>query len=293
LHRTSKMILKVFSLIALTAGCLSSVGQDTLPGFTVINRGSERIIISWTNPYAQNIRQLSIQRSFDSLRNYKTILTVPDPTAPQNGYVDTKATNDHMFYRLYILLDSGRYIFSAVEHPGIDNGNANTNFQNISNSGEIIAMNKLRSFKAEVANANERIIFVKRKETLVGFIAESALKSFRDYANSVTKDTIFMKAADTLVILPYVAKEYFRPSRYVFTEKDGNIKILLDQASSRKYGVKFFEEDDTEVFEIKQIKEPLVILDKTNFIHSGWFTFELYEDGKLKEKHKFYVPKDF
>lgn len=279
--------------MALKAICILSVSQDTLPGFTVINRGSERIIISWTNPYAQNIRQLSIQRSFDSLRNYKTILTVPDPTAPQNGYVDTKATNDHMFYRLYILLDSGRYIFSTAERPGIDNGSTNTNFQNISNSGEIIALNKLRSFKAEAANANERIIYVKRKETLVGFIAESALKSFRDYSNSVTKDTIIMKAADTLVILPYVAREYFRPSRYVFTEKDGNIKILLDQASAKKYAVKFFEEDDTEVFEIKHIKEPLVILDKTNFIHSGWFTFELYEDGKLKEKHKFYVPKNF
>src|SRR5689334_12415066 len=109
--RYLSMALKfsLFSIILFTF--LSSAAQDTLPRFSIVNRGKDRIIISWTNPYGQQIKQLSIQRSFDSLRNFKTILTVPDPTVPQNGYVDTKATNDHMFYRLYILLDSGRYSF--------------------------------------------------------------------------------------------------------------------------------------------------------------------------------------
>jgi len=34
-------------------------------------------------------------------------------------------------------------------------------------------------------------------------------------------------------------------------------------------------------------------LDKANFLHAGWFRFELYENGQLKEKHRFYIPKDF
>jgi hypothetical protein len=43
---------------------------------------------------------------------------------------------------------------------------------------------------------------------------------------------------------------------------------------------------------IKKITEPYLTLDKVNFIHAGLFNFEVYEDGLLVEKHKFYIPKD-
>jgi len=102
-----------------------------------------------------------------------------------------------------------------------------------------------------------------------------------------------MKTSDTLVVKTFIPKEFYRPSKYVFTEKDGNIKIALPNAGLHKYALKFFEPDQSEAFEIKHISDTLIILDKTNFVHSGWFNFELYEDGKLKEKHKLYVPKDF
>src|SRR5690348_5472212 len=93
--------------------------QDTLPKFSVRNVGNNRIIIGWVNKF-ENIKQISIQRSFDSILNFKTILTVPDPANPQNGYLDTKATNDHMFYRLYIQLDKGVFLFSEAKKPTID-----------------------------------------------------------------------------------------------------------------------------------------------------------------------------
>lgn len=289
------MCRKYYLVFVLLNIFFAAAAQDTLPKFSVINKGNDRIIISWVSPYEKTIRQLSIQRSFDSLKNFKTILTVPDPTVLQNGYVDTKAMNDHMFYRLYILRDSGKYLFSIVKRPISDNANT-TNFQIINPADDlsgIIELNKLKGFITDSGNATERIIFIKKKDIVVGFITERSLKSFRDYVNYNTRDTLLMKASDTIVIKPFVARDYFIPSRYVFTEKDGNIKILLNDAASKKYAVKFFEEGHSEVFEIKHIKEPLVIVDKTNFIHSGWFTFELYDDGKLKEKHKFYVPKDF
>jgi hypothetical protein len=61
----------------------------------------------------------------------------------------------------------------------------------------------------------------------------------------------------------------------------------------KSYSIKFFEEDNSPLFEVKQVKEASLVLDKANFLHSGWFKFELYEDGKLKEKNKFFIPKDF
>ena len=96
--------------------CVQLHAQDTLPHFSVRNVGNNRIIVDWVNRFT-DIRQISIQRSFDSLKNFKTILTVADPTNPQNGFADNKADNDHMFYRLYILLDKGVFLFGNSKRP--------------------------------------------------------------------------------------------------------------------------------------------------------------------------------
>jgi hypothetical protein len=71
------------------------------------------------------------------------------------------------------------------------------------------------------------------------------------------------------------------------------VKISLPEAASKKYTIKFQDEKDAPVFELKEVKDSILTLDKTNFIHSGWFKFELYENGELKEKYKFFIPKDF
>ena len=108
-----------------------------------------------------------------------------------------------------------------------------------------------------------------------------------------TKDTLFFKDGDTIQIKPFVPKEVYKISSYVFANKDGNILINLPDADKKKYSVKFLELDATELFEIKELKQSPLIVDKTNFIHAGWFRFELYEDGKIKEKNKFFIPKEF
>ncbi len=290
----------LFLLLLVSAG---ATAQDTLPKFSVVNLANNRVIISWTNPYGVNIRQISIQRSFDSLRNFKTILTVPDATAPQNGYADTKATNDHMFYRLYLLLDSnGHYLFSRSKRPASSAGSAAaTAFLNqAANQNGIISLNKIEDMVKAESNSTtsaesivDRLIFVKKRDTLVGAIKAEMLKHFRDSINFRTKDTVSMKSTDTLVIRTFIAKEMFRPSRWVFTEKDGNVKILLPEATQKKYTLRFLEDDNTMLFEVNRIPDTYLILDKSNFMHSGWFNFELYEDGKLKERHKVYIPKDF
>ena len=98
---------------------------------------------------------------------------------------------------------------------------------------------------------------------------------------------------DSIIIKPFVAKEVYKPSLFVFTGRDGHVTIALPNVTSKKYNVKFFEDDTTPIFEVKEVKESPLILDKTNFMHAGWFRFELYENGQLKEKHRLYIPKDF
>ena len=226
--------------------------EDTLPKFSLKNVGNNRIIIGWVNNFP-NIRQISIQRSFDSLTGYKTILTVPDPTTPQNGYVDAKATNNHMFYRIYIMLEKGIFLFSVAKRPVLDTV-------------------RLNDAKQMMQDSFRRANFPDRIDKLP------------------TPDSVAFPNVNNNKPKPYV----FLPSLYVYTNRDGYVRISLpDEEKPKKYSIKFFEEDETFLFELKEVKEKNFKIDKTNFYHAGWFRFELYEDGKLKEKHKFYLEKDF
>lgn len=283
--------------------------QDTLPQFSLVNKGNNRIVASWTNPYGKSIRQLSVQRSFDSLKTFKTIVTLPDPTVLQNGYVDQTSTSDQMFYRLYILLDSGKYVFSKSKKPTADVARVTANQPPVveaivkdtsatkinppATTSPVIEKPRKETPNAKPKEVIEKFIFVKKRDTLIGQVNEKNIRRFRDSIAYRTKDTLFSLTADTIVIKPFVPKEVYKPSKFVFTERDGNVRILLPDVATKKYNVKFFEDDTNMIFEIKQIKDRSLLVDKSNFIHSGWFKFELYEDGELKEKHRLFVPKDF
>jgi len=282
--------------------------QETLPKFTVVKRGADRIIISWINPYGKGIRQLSIQSSLDSIKNFKTIATLPDPTVPQNGYVDSKPSNDYMFYRVYILLDSGKYVFSDAQRPSayiappataavkdtmtivIEKNDPKATI--VTGQGEYKPAAKPKPIVEKIV-IPERMIYVKKRDSLMGQISENMVKKFRDSVNLKTKDTFSFKTPDTIVIKTFVPREVYKPSKFVFTEKDGNVKINLPDALTKNYNIKFFDDKNQPIFEIRKVREPVLIVEKTNFMHAGWFRFELYQDGVLKEKNKFNIPRDF
>src|ERR1700688_3461127 len=102
----------LFALILVSIFILPyAKAQDTLPGFTASLKSSGKVLISWRNSYPA-INQISIQRSTDSLRNFTTLITVPDPRIPENGFVDSKATGTKMYYRIFILFPNSKYMFT-------------------------------------------------------------------------------------------------------------------------------------------------------------------------------------
>ncbi|HVG42614.1 MAG TPA: hypothetical protein VM888_13460 [Chitinophagaceae bacterium] len=208
--------------------------QDTLPRFSLKNFGNNRVVIGWVNPF-QSLKQISIQRSFDSLKNYRTILSVADPSAVQNGFADTKAPNDHMFYRILYVLEGGHFFFTAAKKPLFDSGSKTSMQPNIPVDGG---------------------------------------------PKDVKKE-------------PVIKKPDFVPSFYVYTNREGYVFINLPDADEKKYNLKFYDGSNTFLFEIKNLKEKAVTLDKANFYASGWYNFELYNDEKLVERHKFYLGKNF
>lgn len=135
-------------------------------------------------------------------------------------------------------------------------------------------------------------LFIYKKDTLVAKLELPLYKIFKDSIATKTKDTLFFIDNTQLEIHPFVPKYVWKPSVYVFTNTKGYVTIMLPLVKQHRYRVIFYDEDASELFQIKSIKEMELVLDKTNFMHAGWFSFELFEDDKLKEKNKFLLSRD-
>jgi hypothetical protein len=308
MHRTL-----VFSFILLFSSIVRA--QDTLPRFSVTARGPGKILISWHNHYP-TVSQISIQRSTDSLKYFTTLLTVPDPHLPENGAMDLKASHPNYFYRLFIVLQEGKYLFTSSKKPQATTGVtpaasqedtdetdavlSKTDHQRVMflDPGSLKGKPQIKSPTTiqggfRQLEVQQRSVFVKKGGTLLGQIPGNKLRAFSDSLLTKTKDTLIFIDGDSLLILPFVPKEAYHVSSYVFTGKYGNIQVALPDAAKKHYAVKFFDDSSKLLFELSAIKAPSLILDKSNFLHAGWFRFELYEDGQLKEKNKLFIPKEF
>lgn len=277
--------MKRSPLLTLLLLCLitgSAAAQDTLPKFSLINAGNNRIIIGWVNDLP-NVKQISIQRSYDSLTGYISILTVADPTTVQNGYLDAKAPNDLMFYRLFIMLDKGNYMFSKAKRPTRKSG------QRIA-ARDSIVKDKIRSnFTIDIKGKPDNIVNMDGRPLIPDSLRVKPvvlrLNGFPGTIDTVLSPTGIQVKKKT---------DSFFPSIYVFTCSDGYVCISLpEKEKPKKYSIKFFDQDESLLFELKEPKEREFKLDKANFYHAGWFRFEIYEDGRLFEKHKFYLEKEF
>jgi len=248
--------LSVFFLLLTHWG----YGQDTLPEFKVTDFGNKRILINWVNNYP-TVKQISIQRSKDSTRQFTTILTVPDPMNRDNGFMDTRAPDSNQFYRLFIVTDGGNFTFSRSRRPVKDT----TRFT--------------------------------KKEVPVQ-IPDSAWKD-----NDVTLKRLGNGRIEVIADSGYVMGDQNMidknkpkvqvPTNRVTTNKDGYVRINIKDFDKNKYGIRFYEDDDTFLFEIKEVKQGYLVLDKSNFYHAGWFRLELYENDKMVEKYRVYVTKEY
>ncbi|MBK7374705.1 MAG: hypothetical protein IPJ02_03810 [Chitinophagaceae bacterium] len=289
-----KIFYLLLSGIMLSAGDLFA--QEILPGITVKNFNG-KIIVSWRNQYPLEVRTINIQRSFDSLKNFSTIGTVLTPQNAENGFVDENPPYNKMYYRLFISFDGGAYIFTDPVRPVKE------------------ALPPLPLFTQEtVVDPFKKPDAVKQplKETRKEPESKATVKTDpveKDEKPAVTKNKKPVKQPvsktkgknkqvsksnreDETATLPVKEEPVTYPSRRIYTGRDNNIVINLPNPDSRRYAVKFFDEEDKFMFELNRIKENFLIIEKVNFLHAGWFYFELFENGKLIEKNKFFIPRD-
>ncbi|HEY1019707.1 MAG TPA: hypothetical protein VGE25_11945 [Sediminibacterium sp.] len=146
---------------------------------------------------------------------------------------------------------------------------------------------QIRSF----APPPKAYVFIYRNDSLLQVLETALYRKFKDSVATKTKDTLYASDDQHVEIRPFVPRYVWKPSDYIFTNNKGYVTILLPLVKQHKYSVVFYEEDGSELFRIKNLKEQELILDKTDFVHAGWFYFELFEDDKLMEKNKFFLPR--
>jgi len=244
--RFAFLFIVLFSLFAV-----SLTAQDTLPKITVKNLNGQ-IIVSWINNYKTPVTNINIQRSYDSLKNYTTIGSVLNPQNAENGYADANPPYNKMYYRVFVSIEGGSYLFSKIARP-----------------------------VKELQEAEDTLNpFLVKDNWTMQPITEPKNQNIK-----IRPKTPLPPISGSTEIITY-------PSRRIYTAKDNNIVIYLPEAETKKYTVKFFEDNNAQLFELNKLHEPYLIIEKVNFVHAGWFHFEVYENGKLIEKNRFYISRD-
>ena len=116
--------------------------------------------------------------------------------------------------------------------------------------------------------------------TFVGIFLYSSLRNSHIsgiYSLYNDKDTGWLSPADERI-----------SSRYVRKERNSDLSIVVPSSHGR-YRIRFFDGQDRLLFEIRHIRDSLLIVEKVNFRHAGLFQYELYKDNALVEKNTFMI----
>jgi hypothetical protein len=132
-------------------------------------------------------------------------------------------------------------------------------------------------------------IFIYQKDSLITRIDPIDFLKYKDSLRLKTKDTLYIYNKNYASIHTYMPVYAWKPSLYIFNTKKGEPTIQIASAKKHKYRVVFKDEKGMFLFQLSAIKEEQLYLDKSNFLHAGWFEFELYEDEKLLEKNKIFI----
>ncbi len=295
-----KKYIFLFSLLTIAA-IRSVSAQEVLPGITV-KEYNGKVVVSWQNAYNIPITNISIQRSFDSTRNFSSIGTVLNPQNLENGFADNKPPYNKMYYRLFISFEGGSYVFSSIARPLRETPLRKEIVVSHEYTPDPVPDEVKEPSETTPPSITANAETAQTKKTADSLTARNDpakkpdnngnVPSFPWQASSL-KDSASKAAAKKDTLVAKVNPEVITyPSQRLYTGKENNLIIHLKDAATKRYSVKFYDDNNNFLFELTKLKEEFLVVEKVNFVHSGWFHFELFESGKLIEKNKFFIGKD-
>ena len=267
----AKINITTIAIMLLSTAHLQA--QD-LSSFTVESLGTNRTLVSWNNPFGDALIQVNVQTSYDSLRNFGTVFEPLSPSLPQNGFVNNKGYAGKVYYRLFYVLAGGAYYFTPSKPIGIE--------EPMEEEG-----------KTRSAGVHERRITIRTPLNILAHLKPEDFAKFRDSITNSTKDTLTAVNQDDMVLKYYQHADFNAFTGYVGLNPEGFVEIKLPDADKKKYKVIFKDDGGNHLFTINHVSDNDLVLDKTDFLHAGWFYFELYQDDKIIEKNRVYLSSDF
>jgi hypothetical protein len=251
----------------LFAGSL--FGQATLPDFTLKSTNG-KISVFWLNNYKKPVKGISVQRSYDSTKNFFSIASILNPQNSINGLTDSMAPYNKMYYRLFIGFDTGIYLLTKSKRPEVNTV--------IDYTKLIQEINTL--YEKNILLQEEKMRLQKELE-----IARAAKIKKKPAAKTTVKKPAEVSEEIIGQIITY-------PSKRIFTDKDNNVVTKLLNVNANKYLIRFLTEDYKLLFEIKNPADDYFVIEKVNFAHAGWYQFEIYKNEFLLEENKFYISNE-
>ena len=294
---------KILILLALIFSALFVSGQkDTLPDFSV-KKINGQIIISWHNLF-KNAIQVNIQRSKEPNKSFITIHSTPDPKARHYKYIDKTPPHDSCYYRIFILFEGTNYQFSKIVRP-IHSNETNVvtvvEIKQDSSEKKTIAVPEKKEEKEIIiqipAEKKQDTIIIKPAKKVIpdikkpDIISEEIKLEFKvhNYALRSNKTQLRFKISSPPIIKN---KKIWAASPYIFTSNDGNVAIQLPDVKTKKYSITFLKEEGRPLFVLNTITESSMVIDKSSFLKSGWYYFEIRKDGEVIERNKFLITRD-
>jgi hypothetical protein len=324
--------MKKCVLIIISCFSFSTIyAQLALPDFQVTELTESKVRVYWKNSFS-NCTQITIQKSYDSLKYFRTIFSSLSPELPENAFVD----NDYLpelknYYRILYVTDDGNYAFTVSKRPVMPKNAVSHNIliqtKDPIKLNRLITINEPYVSKKDSSNIKRSdvdsvsiepnydikpkihlldsikvsalpqkkiyLIYYRQVDSLYKILDEPSLNKFKDSIINKTKDTLYAYENDIFVWKKFIPDPIWQPSEYIYTATKGYVVIQTPLYKKHKYKLIIYDDENKEVLRIKHVKSDYLMLEKSNFIKAGWYYFELFEDEKLKEKNKFQLVADF
>ena len=279
--------VKLAFVVTVLVGCpfsFSVWAQPKLPAFQATRIAEDKALIEWRNSDT-SVRQISIQQSSDSLKGFRTALTIPDPSLPQNGVLLNRPNAGKQFYRLFVLYPGGRYIFSTVQSASkIITPATISSTPNIPKEPTDLSLPKsvMPSTKTEESVTAPQAEPIKRKDSLM--LAKPIQITLPVLAPG--KDINIKKNEPvTIQLLEYV------PNLAVHTLPDGFVFVQISpRIELNTLQIRFFTDQDQPLFHLDQPKIREFRIEKSNFYRAGWYRYEVWQKGKKTHTERFFIP---
>jgi hypothetical protein len=262
----------VFLLMAI-----NGFSQPILPDFSLKKGDQNQRVLAWRNGFGSAVAVLNIQRSADSVSDFRTIYSAENPQLEVNAWTDTKPVPGLDYYRIFYSLTNGMYYFTKAQKVAtgfISFGLLNNvaAYKNVNIEGDVNGILSQDDFRhlcdSLLANTSDSLLY--NGDSTVIYKKYNAIAALAGASSGTAVGTFI--------------------SNYLYLNVEGNVVIHLPENEAYQYSMTIYNPNGTTVlYKIDHFDNPEIILSKSSFVRAGYYPYELFKNGKLEERNSFGV----